>query len=43
MISEMKNSLTGLINRLDTVKQKISELNNGPIGIIQIVVREKKE
>lgn len=43
MISEMKNSFTGLINRLDTVKQRIGELNNGPIGIIQIVIREKKE
>lgn len=42
MISEMKNSFTGLINRLDTVKQRIGELNNGQIGIIQIVMREKR-
>lgn len=42
-VKEMKNSLDGLISRLDTTKDRISELDNMSVEMFQTEVQEEKE
>lgn len=42
-VKEIKNSLDGLISRLDTTEDRISELDNMSVETFQTEVQEEKE